>query len=270
MPDLQPGIPVPRRADFDAVFVREYGSYLHNVIPGAPGLCTVCATPVVAGYQMCLACSQIGPSPDRLVQSTALADRVAFLTYAVEGGQAYSVLRGYKQPNAREQYWTAAATWAVWFLGRHGACAQTMSGRLNSDWMWATVPSARSGRVGEHPLHRIVQRFWGAAHAEAPLALAPGSEGQSRGYSPSKFIAAPITPGSHVILIDDSWTTGANVQSAATALKSAGAGEVSAMVLARLLNDSWEPTRAFLAQAGLRSPFDPSRCPWPGMPSHAA
>ena len=267
MSDLQSGLPVPRRADFDALFVREYGSYLHNVAPGRPGLCSVCSTPVSEGYVRCLRCSQIGPPPGRLGRSPELADRVAFLTYAVEGGQAYSVLRGYKMPSVQDRYWTAAATWVVWFLTRHGACVQTLTG-MRSDWMWATVPSARSGRAGEHPLHLIVRQIWGATHAEAPLRLAVSAETQGRGYAPSKFVAERIPPSSHVILIDDSWTTGANVQSAATALKAAGAGQVSAMVLARLLNDSWEPTREFLASGGLRSPFDPNACPWPGTSSH--
>ena len=58
-----PGLPVPRRADFDALFVREYGSYLHNVVPGLPGLCSVCATPVSPGYARCRPCDQISPPP---------------------------------------------------------------------------------------------------------------------------------------------------------------------------------------------------------------
>lgn len=270
MPVPPPGLPVPRRAEFDPLFVREYGSFLHNVTPGLPGMCSVCATPVSPSYLRCLRCEQVAPPQPLPGRSTALADRLAFMTYAVEGGQAYSVLRGYKLPNAPAQYWTAAATWAVWFLTRHGACAQTAAHIPTADWMWATVPSARSGRSGEHPLHGIVQRIWGTTHAEAVLELTPGAETQSRGYSPSKFTARRLPAGSHVILIDDSWTTGANVQSAATALKAAGAAEVSAMVLARLLNDSWEPTRQFIASGGLRSPFDPDACPWPGMPRHSA
>lgn len=269
MPDQQSGTPRSHRIDLDALLVREYGSYLHNVFPGDPGLCAVCATPVSEGYLRCRACSQIGPQPGRTGGSSELADRLAFMTYAVEGGQAYSVLRGYKTPSVQARYWTAAATWTVWLLGRHGACAQHLLGAVSSDWMWATVPTARSGRVGEHPLHSIVRQVWGTTHAEAPLSLARGAETQGRGYAPSKFTAAPIAPGGHVILIDDSWTTGANVQSAATALKTAGAEQVSAMVIARLLNDSWEPTRAFLAKGGLRSPFDPNACPWQGMPSHS-
>lgn len=266
MPDRQSGAPAPRWQDFDALLVREYGSYLHNVISGLPGLCTVCATPVSDGYQQCLACSRAMPRQAK--GPSKLADRTAFLTYAVEGGQAYSVLRGYKTPNVQDRYWTAAATWMVWFLGRHGACAQQVAGTAATEWMWATVPSVRSGRDGEHPLHAIVRQFWGGTHAEAQLALAPAAVNEGRDYNPSRFGATGVVPGSHVILVEDSWATGANVQSAAAALKAAGAAQVSAMVLARLLNDTWEPTRLFIASGGLRSPFDPDACPWTGMGSH--
>lgn len=251
-------------AEFDALFVREFGSFLRNVRPGAAGVCGVCMTPVSSGYALCRPCSQIAPPAARHSTPSMLSDRRAFLTYAVEGEQAYSVLRGYKTPWVADRYWMAAATWVVWFLTRHGYCAHRLAGSPPSGWLWATVPSARSGRTGEHPLHRIVTQVWGAQHGEARLALAAGAEGQARGYHPAKFTAAPLSPGSHVILIDDSWTTGANVQSAATALKAAGAGQVSAMVLGRLLNDSWEPTRRFIERGGLGPAFDLSICPWTG------
>ena len=42
-----------------------------------------------------------------------------------------------------------------------------------------------------------------------------------------------------VLLIDDTWTTGANAQSAAAALKRAGAGPVAAVVIGRHLNRRW-------------------------------
>lgn len=257
-----------RSADFDALFVREYGSFLHNVSPGQPGKCAVCSTPVAQGYTHCLACDRTRTISTRIGGSTGLADRVAFLTYAVERGQAYSVLRGYKLPSPPEQYWTTAATWVVWFLQRHAACAEQLAGS-NPAWRWATVPSARSGRLGEHPLHYIVRQVWGASYPEARLYLAEGTAGQARGYDPSRYTSDPVRPGSHVILVDDAWTTGANLQSAATALKVAGAGQVSAMVLGRLLRDDWEPTCQFIVNGGLRSPFDPHACPWRGMTSHA-
>ncbi|MFT4217264.1 MAG: phosphoribosyltransferase [Micropruina sp.] len=102
------------------------------------------------------------------------------------------------------------------------------------------------------------------------MALTVGAGVQGRDYNPLRFTADPVVSGSHVILIDDSWTTGANVQSAATTLKRAGAAQVSALILGRLLNDAWEPTRQFIDYGGLRSPFDPNACPWAGASSHSA
>lgn len=256
-------------ARLDSLMVREYGSLLHNVRPGGPGLCSVCSTPVANNYTRCLACNQAGPRPGLIGRSRRFADRVAFMTYAVEGdSQAYSVLRGYKMPAVQDRYWTTAAAWIVWFVSRHGVCAHQLAGHSDEAWMWATVPSARSGRSGEHPLHAIVSRVWADEHAEAQLSLSEGARGQSRQYDEAKFIAEPIPSGSHVILVDDSWTTGANVQSAASALKIAGADQVSAMVVGRLLRDDWPPTREFLATGGLTSPFDPSECPWGGGSRH--
>ncbi len=51
---------------------------------------------------------------------------------------------------------------------------------------------------------------------------------------PGVFAAPPGNYG-HVLLVDDTWTTGGHVQSAAAALKAAGASHVTALVLARWL-----------------------------------
>lgn len=242
----------------DALIVREYGSYLHNVQPRVSGVCRTCAAPVGPNYTLCRSCdltARAAGSP------RALVDRIAFMTYAIEGGQAYSALRGYKTPAAQRRHWNAVATWTVWFLRRHAPAAHHLAGSRGEPWRWATIPSVRSGRTGEHPLHRIVAHTW-AAHAEAPLVLTRLDDDHDRGYTPDRFTAKPLPPGSHVVLIDDSWTTGANLQSAATALKAAGSGRVSAMVLGRLLRSDWEPTRRFITDGGLAATFDPRLNPW--------
>ena len=45
--------------------------------------------------------------------------------------------------------------------------------------------------------------------------------------------------GRHVLLIDDSWTTGNSIQSAAVALKRAGADYVTVYCIARIINSSY-------------------------------
>ena len=64
--------------------------------------------------------------------------------------------------------------------------------------------------------------------------------------------------GEPVLLIDDTWTTGANAQSAAAALKRAGAGPVAAVVIGRHLNRRWGSNDRQLN--GLPKPFDWDRC----------
>jgi hypothetical protein len=77
--------------------------------------------------------------------------------------------------------------------------------------------------------------------------------------------------GTGVLLVDDSWTSGANVLSAAAAFRRGGAAAVNAMVMGRLINPGgWEPSRRFIDQGGLRASFgdgrrdgfDPARSPW--------
>ena len=50
-----------------------------------------------------------------------------------------------------------------------------------------------------------------------------------------------------MLLIDDTWTTGANAQSAAAALKAAGAGRVAAVVIGRHVNRGWHDNDRRLA-----------------------
>jgi len=79
-----------------------------------------------------------------------------------------------------------------------------------------------------------------------------------RAFSAEKF--EPIRPleGDSVLLIDDTWTTGANAQSAAAALRHGGAGRIAAVVIGRHLNREWRHNDRRLR--GLVRPFDWHRC----------
>jgi hypothetical protein len=79
-----------------------------------------------------------------------------------------------------------------------------------------------------------------------------------RAFSAEKFVAQSTLNGEAVLLIDDTWTTGANAQSAATALKAAGAGPVAAVVLGRHINRDWHDNDRRLRALGSR--FDWCQC----------
>jgi hypothetical protein len=64
--------------------------------------------------------------------------------------------------------------------------------------------------------------------------------------------------GEPVLLIDDTWTTGASAQSAAATLKKAGSGPVAAVVIGRHLNRDWGENDRRLRS--LPTPFDWNRC----------
>jgi adenine/guanine phosphoribosyltransferase-like PRPP-binding protein len=72
---------------------------------------------------------------------------------------------------------------------------------------------------------------------------------QVRELDPDRFLAEPV-PGGRILLLDDTWTTGASAQSAAMALRRAGASSIATVVLGRHINPEFES----LWGAGLRPP----------------
>ena len=81
---------------------------------------------------------------------------------------------------------------------------------------------------------------WGRpASAIRRLLGALGHERRPRAFDPSKFEPTGSSAGHAVLLIDDTWTTGASAESAAAALRRAGAGPIAAVVIGRYLNREW-------------------------------
>ena len=271
----------------DEAFLREHASYLCNVKPGLPpihgrpGTCRVCAGPLNPGYSICRQCEDV----EAIVATSHKPFPIswlAFLTYAVEGAdlvgrivpnqvkdsreregrQAYLVLKGYKAHGSVTRWYSTVAAWTMWFLQRWGTSVH------EHKWLWATVPSVRSGRQGEHPLHAIVSAILGT---QMEIVLSATDKVEGRLFNPLMFACNAIPEGASILLIDDSWTSGSNLLSAAATLREAGASMVNAMVLGRLLNPStWSPTRDFVDHSGLhldfgdglRPGFDPARSPW--------
>jgi hypothetical protein len=207
-------------------------------------------------------------------------DYLAFLTYAVEGfeltgreaptaadeaserrgRQAYSVLKRYKADGSFPGPRAAVAAWTAWFLQRWGPDANWPVRRVDREWLWAAVPSVRSGRRGEHPFRKIASAVLDPKR-EVRVRVVEGASG--RGFDPALFECDALPGGAAVLVVDDSWTSGGNVFSAAAALRRAGAASVNAMVLGRLLNPAaWDAARQFIDAGGLRRGFDPTRSPW--------
>jgi predicted amidophosphoribosyltransferase len=81
---------------------------------------------------------------------------------------------------------------------------------------------------------------------------------EDRTISADKYVVARKLSGEPVLLIDDTWTTGANAQSAAAALRHAGAGPIALVVIGRHIRRDWQDNDKRLR--ALPRPFDWAEC----------
>jgi hypothetical protein len=223
---------------------------LYQVRPRAAGPdCATCRGPVGPGYARCYQCERhdlLGPG--------LLADAVVPVSYAVKGTAWAADLWRYKSgpaPDAPARAWLRALL--LVFLRDHGTCVWRQAG-MPPPTRLAVVPTG-CGRPGPHPLLRLVGPHLGLP--TAPLAIRPGRQG--RELDPDRFLAGRLPDAPSVLLLEDSWVSGASAQSAAVALKRAGARQVAIVVAGRHLNPS-DPHTAPLAARLTPAPYDPSVC----------
>jgi predicted phosphoribosyltransferase len=134
----------------------------------------------------------------------------------------------------------AAILWH--YLAQHESCLAAAAD-ASEFGLVTTVPSGRPDRDERHPLRRIVGELVGPTRGRHERLLRRSDEQlQIRSFSWHRYEALRPLSGQAVLLIDDTWTTGANAQSAAAALKAAGAGPVGAVVIGRHVNRDWHDT----------------------------
>jgi hypothetical protein len=147
----------------------------------------------------------------------------------------------------------------AWTILKHLRCMLDTDGVAPTHW--ATVPSLKR-HDRDHPLRTIAAPLLRGL-AEVAVAAAPDPQ-SPRGLRPSNLLV-PRAKRPHVLLLDDTWVGGGHVQSAAAALKLAGARRVTTLVLARWLDPGWSHTGKFI-QEQLQTDFDPDICPFSGRP----
>jgi len=213
-----------------------------------PGVCAVCRGPARPGYARCYQCAQ----HDLL--GRCRADAVVPVSYAVKGTEFAASLWRYKSwrapdPAAR----TSLLALLLTFLHDHGQCAWRHAG-MPAPGRLAVVPTG-CGRPGPHPLLEL-----SAPYLRLPvtgLVIRPGEQG--RDPNVDRFSAERSGPGASVLLLDDSWVSGASAQSAAAALKRAGARHVAVVVLGRHVDPADPLGGPFAARLAPR-PYDPGEC----------
>ena len=227
----------------------------------------MCTKPV-ANYERCAGCHQ-----HRQLFGPALADLVVPLAYAYERKpehidrfgvhQSHYHLRAYKWDQPTASCASDLSVMLMVAIAFHRPCLEAAVGRR---WdCWAVVPTSRRERTTEHPLATLVSGMplnVGRVHLEP--AGPPANDRQVR--ADRYWVPAPATvAGRHVVLFEDTWVSGSSAQSAAVALKAAGAAAVTIVCLARWLaeSDGYPIERIFFE--GLTTPYDAAVCPASGL-----
>ncbi|MGH2843666.1 MAG: hypothetical protein ACRDKL_08790 [Solirubrobacteraceae bacterium] len=214
--------------------------------PG-PGFCDLCFNLIGADATHCRACSL---QPNHL-------DALVPISYSLSGGPLHMVLRAYKRdadPFVSQAVGELASILER-FLGHHERC---LGNGLPFDVV-TTVPSGDPYGDQLHPLRRIVAELVPSLAGRHRRLLERSSVRVApRTFHAGRFSARERLAGESVLLIDDTWATGASAQSAAAALRGAGAGRVAAVVVGRHLNRAWPDNLRRLG--ALQLDFDWAAC----------
>ncbi|WP_216894132.1 hypothetical protein [Nocardia alni] len=241
------------------------GAFFHNTYaPGTEGICIVCRG-ATGDDRLCGYCR----NHQRQFRGL-LADRTILLTYAQgyhpDGKhQSAHEVRAYKahppvprcSQNLRLVIKAAVAL--------HQSCITRW---LGANWDAITfVPSAERP-AQTHPLAQLAGDVQQVTSNLPIFHLTPGPGSDSRRVLVDNRFAVPkdqrsMVNGRNVLIIDDTWTSGASAQGAAIAAKRAGANTVTTLCIARWLSWKWSPDRPVLQS--LDNPYDPLVCPVDGL-----
>lgn len=205
--------------------------------------CRTCRGPVQAGFARCYQCDLAHARCGGL-----LADVVAPVAYAVKGGPLAGDLWRYKSGAAgATEAGARVAAMLAGYLREHGDQVWRAAGMAAGPELAAVVPSGQ-GRTGPHPLLGIV-----ASYVDVPiipLSAAPGAAARARGLADGVAVGwltvGGAVAGADVLLVDDTWVSGASAQSAAAALKAAGARRVALVVIGRHVDPADPRSAEFL------------------------
>jgi predicted amidophosphoribosyltransferase len=224
------------------------------------GVCPVCHGP--AGersdgsfYEACYSCNHIPSTGVRLVVPISLV--------AKNDSQLYTALVEYKseyvQAYVAEKHRLLLAAALQRFIRQHRACIEGSAGRL---WNTITIVPSTWGRPGQHPLESVVRMSPILRRELSTVAEWTGIAVGRNDADPRAFNVLPRARGRSVLIIEDTYTSGAKVQSLAMALHAAGAHVVGAVAVGRVVttSDPKYPQGGILWNQRRRQRFDFDRC----------
>lgn len=145
----------------------------------------------------------------------------------------------------------------AYFLRLHGRCIASTAG---DDWdILTTVPST-SGRLGVHPLTQAIARVAVLSQQyERLLTRGPAVVGHNQA-SDDAFQLRRRLAGERVLIIDDTFTSGARAQSAASAINLNGGVTVAVLAIGRVFDPGFNDDTAAYWAAQSKATFDWATC----------
>ena len=224
--------------------------YLIQVPPAGGNVCSICHGAVYDGYTMCYPCNEAR----RLLGDLGL-DAASFVSLAPVGEQMARDLYTYKRPNVPSQLRAARTTGlsaALWrWLAKHERCVAEAADSSGFDLV-TTVPSTND-RGGEHPLTALAGKIVvGTVDRVREVLALNRTDLAQHEHASDRFVASNSVQGLDILVIDDTWTKGANMQSASAALKQAGATRVGGVAIGRWFKTDYRDNATWLRDAKRR------------------
>lgn len=218
------------------------------------GICDLCHGCPNPGWGRCWSCDSVTG------QLSAPCSLVVPISLYEIPSQLHHVLRHYKSgsyPDRSNEFTTYVAALIGHFLERHGDCLSAAAG---GGWDVVTFVPSSGTRTGQHPLVTAIKMLSSVRDQYVPLlrrgeAQIDHLHAKSKGYAPRRELH-----GERVLVIDDTYTSGARAQSAASAINRAG-GQVAAIVcVGRVVNPQFSTTVHDYWEEQQRQPFSFATC----------
>jgi predicted amidophosphoribosyltransferase len=235
-------------------WVDEQGMLI-NVWPNQPNVCTVCwgTTGVRYDGEHFATCFNCGRQDD--------LDGLVPVSYSWEGGLEGMLARAKNDPGYRWLNLPLAAVLAL-FLERHLRCIERQFGQIDIATLLPSNHNSRAGWDHLRHMHGLVTGWPGTWDLD--LLAKPDTAGarDNRGIVTSRFeVARPgDLSGKRVLLVDDTWTSGGTMLSAAKTVAEATGVRAIAVTLGRQVYTKTSENYLIDDINAMARPFDRSVC----------
>lgn len=213
------------------------------VPPSGSGVCGICHSSV-DGYDFCYPCNQ---ARQFLLRNVPV---IVPISLEVEGEQLHHALKGYKDDRDsavrdRFAYQLAALTEIFW--RNHQTCVEPFDSV-------ATLPS-----MERNAFEAVVHRSRRLAGLYRPVLTRVGPSGTHQLDATKYTVDSSQVEGRRIVLVDDTFTTGATVFSAVRAIRDAGGTVEHVVVIGRYIKRAYRPSAELIERMRGRA-WDVTEC----------